>query len=427
MASLDGPRPRTPEKGRCDPNLGGNTADQARNWGFLGGIFSEIERGSDTGRATGFQLASRASQAFQTPQATVSPKTKSQNLIVEDVISAIYAGSVEGGPNGNLQSQIKRVAVELSRRKASQFTKRLLDGLSENPEELVQLEALVVLGFAHPEVMRKHHIALATEGRRLGVLLEKAGRPERAKEIFEVLCSMAPTERTLELELAGVMRRSGQTKELIDRYMERAQQHMQRGEKDLALPWLQEVLALDRTRTDVTALIREVRHDQHHKITSKRSNRRFVLAFAVFAGLFGALGYREWNIQKQYTAVPQANLANLVSIEERSMALSTLRDEQKLWLGRYRVDSEIQSLADQKAKILQKVAEEVESQQREMAEKLQMAEDWRLQGLEAVDRSDWTKARECFEKALAVAPPAWKHRAALLTDVEALRTAEEGK
>ena len=61
----------------------------------------------------------------------LSPKTKSRNLIVEDVISAIYAGSVEGGPNGALESQVKRVSVELSRRKASQFTKRLLDSLSE--------------------------------------------------------------------------------------------------------------------------------------------------------------------------------------------------------------------------------------------------------------------------------------------------------
>ena len=39
---------------------------------------------------------------------------------------------------------------------------------------------MVVLGFGHPEVMRKHHIALSTEGRRLGVLLEKAGRAERS-------------------------------------------------------------------------------------------------------------------------------------------------------------------------------------------------------------------------------------------------------
>ena len=55
----------------------------------------------------------------------------------------------------------------------------------------------------------------------------------------------------MELELAGVMRRSGNTTELVDRYLERAQLHMQRKEMDAALPWLQEVMALDRNRKDV--------------------------------------------------------------------------------------------------------------------------------------------------------------------------------
>ena len=185
----------------------------------------------------------------------MSLKSKKQ-LIVEDVISALYAGGVEGGPNGNLKAQVKRVSVELGRRKAHQFTKRLVDSLASNPDELVQLEALVVLGFAHPDVMRKHRIALSAEGRRLGGLLEKAGRSERAREIFEMLCERFPTDRTFELELAGVVRRSGNSEELIERYMERAQEHVNRKEMDDALPWLQEVLALDRNRKDVTRMIR---------------------------------------------------------------------------------------------------------------------------------------------------------------------------
>ncbi|MEZ5973351.1 MAG: hypothetical protein R3E96_00515 [Planctomycetota bacterium] len=190
----------------------------------------------------------------------MSAKTKSQNLIVEDVISAIYAGSVEGGPTGNLNAQVKRVRVELGRRKATQFTRALLDSLSENPDELVRLEALVVLGFAHPDVMRKHQVPLHTEGRRLGVLLEKAGRPERAQEVFELLCSLEPENRTFEIELAGVMRRSGKASDLIERYMERADSLMTAGKGEQALPWLQEVLALDRNRRDVTMKIRDIRH-----------------------------------------------------------------------------------------------------------------------------------------------------------------------
>jgi len=357
----------------------------------------------------------------------VSLPTKSRNLIIEDVISAIYAGGVEGGPNGNLKSQVKRVGVELGRRKASQFTKRLLDGLSENPDELVQLEALVVLGFAHPEVMRKHHIALNTEGRRLGVLLERAGRPERAQEIFEMLCSLAPTERTLELELAGVMRRTGKSSELIERYMERAQQHLRKGEHELALPWLQEVFALDRSRSDVTAMIREVRHHLSNRIHAARSNKRFALAFVCFAAVFGALGYREWNIQAQYKHLAAANRTDLTSMDARIVALQDLRAEHRIWLGSNRVASEIQELQEQQAALLQSFAEQAQAQQEKLKEQLEMAEEWRRQGLEAVDRSEWAIARERFEKALESAPANWQHRATLEVDVAALRTAEAGQ
>ncbi len=357
----------------------------------------------------------------------VTPSTTKRNLIIEDVINALYADGLEGGPQGNLRSQVKRLHVELGRRKASAFTKKLLNSLTESPDELVQLEALVMLGFAHPDVARKHHIALATEGRRLGALLEKAGRPDRAKEVFELLCEYSPTDRTMEIELAGVMRRAGNSEELIERYLERAQEHLARGESKLALPWLQEAYALDRSRADVSALIRDARHDHHHRLTSFRSNRRFALMFLLVLGVAAAIGYRERNLHNSYMAIPAANGDSTTSIAARLGSLQLFQDENAYWLGMSRVESEIEELSARGKEILFEAIEAQKAVARELAEKTQEANHFRRLGLQCSDRSEFSEARLQFEEALKVAPTDWEHAVSTRRDVDAIRRLEAGQ
>lgn len=357
----------------------------------------------------------------------MTPSTTKRNLIIEDVINALYADGIEGGPQGNLRSQVKRVHVELGRRKASAFTKKLLNSLTECPDELVQLEALVMLGFAHPDVARKHHIALGTEGRRLGVLLEKAGRPDRAKEVFELLCEYAPTDRTMEIELAGVMRRAGNTEELVERYMERAQQHLGRGESKLALPWLQEAYALDRSRADVSALIRDARHHQHYRIASSRSNRRFAGAFLLILSAAAGIGYRERNLHNRYIAIPSADETSSTSMAARLGSLQLFQDEHSYWLGTSRVELEIESLAAKGQQILFERVEAQKAAVREEAGKTDEANHFRRLGLQWSDRGEFGKARLQFEEALKVAPDGWEHAGSTGRDVEAIRKLEAGQ
>ncbi|MEZ6021707.1 MAG: hypothetical protein R3F17_16935 [Planctomycetota bacterium] len=272
----------------------------------------------------------------------------------------------------------------------------MLDSLSENPDELVRLEALVVLGFAHPDVMRKHQVPLHTEGRRLGVLLEKAGRPERAQEVFELFARWN-RNRTFEIELAGVMRRSGKASDLIERYMERADSLMTAGKGEQALPWLQEVLALDRNRRDVTVKIRDIRHGVANKRTAKQSNRRFLVAFVVLASVFGALGYREWSVQQQFRAIELADQNNLTSIAQRIDALEDLKSRHRIWLGLGRLEREVEEPRAADAKIKSDALEAVQREQQALREQLDRAEFARLEGLQAVDRGEWALAIEKFE------------------------------
>lgn len=356
----------------------------------------------------------------------MSPSTK-RHLNVDDVIAAIYAGSVEGGPNGNLKAQVKRVSVELGRRKAHQFTRRLLDSLAQNSEDAVQLEALVVLGFAHPDVMRKNHITLASEGRRLSKLLEKQERNDRAREVLELLCERYPDDRNLELELAGVVRRSGKTEELIERYLERAQEHFGRKELDLALPWLQQIIALDRNRKDVTRMIADIRHHQSNRRHSARSNRRFVVVFLMVGALLAGLGYREWNIHQETESIPIADRKDLNSMAARMSALQGLLGDHQLWLGRNRVMREVSEL-EAASQTLREEAQAAQAQEQQaLEEKRTQAEYLRQEGLKAADLGDWSTAREQFQAALLAAPQDWEHRATLKKDIQAIKAMGSGQ
>ncbi len=356
----------------------------------------------------------------------MSPSTK-RHLNVDDVISAIYAGSVEGGPNGNLQAQVKRVAVELGRRKAHQFTRRLLDSLAANAEDAVQLEALVVLGFAHPDVMRKNHITLAAEGRRLGQLLEKQGREDRAREVLELLCERYPDDRTLELELAGIVRRSGKTEELIERYLERAQEHFGRKEMDRALPWLQQIIALDRNRKDVTRMIADIRHHQSNRRNSAKSNRRFVVVFLLVGAVLAGLGYREWRIHEQTQGIPVADRTDMASMSARIGALESLVEDHQLWLGRSRVDRELTELRAAGQTILEEAQAEQSARQEALLEQRTRANFLREEGLKAAELGNWASAREQFQMALDAAPEGWEHQGSLQTDIEAIDALEGGQ
>ena len=69
------------------------------------------------------------------------------------------------------------------------------------------LEALLVLGLAHPEVFERHRISMPQEGRRFAILLERAGNPQRAEDMLRLLLEMFPTSETLKSELEALERR----------------------------------------------------------------------------------------------------------------------------------------------------------------------------------------------------------------------------
>lgn len=352
-------------------------------------------------------------------------------LIVEDVVAAL-TGPADEGANGAssspeaLRKQLQHAAAEFDKRTADAFGRALLDSLCEDPGNLRQLEALIVLGLAHPDVLEKHRISLAVEGRRLAVLLERAGEVDRARSVLELLAGYMPEERTIDHELAGILRRSGNTDELVERYLRRAEAAVEEGRINEAIPWLQEILLLDRTRRDVARMIRDLRYQESDRVRSRtRRNRLLVLLVLLSAALTAVVG-REVDIRRDYAALPAADEDDPESLYDRQEALADLIAKHRVWLGVLSATSERDRLTSQIADHERETDRAARAQDSERRRRAEQADASRMRALMYSERGEYAKAIADFEQALELAHEDWKHRQQVERDLVALREWQAG-
>ncbi|MBL6721411.1 MAG: hypothetical protein ISQ08_08355 [Planctomycetes bacterium] len=340
---------------------------------------------------------------------------------VGQILEAVTGGQeVDLDPEA-LRGRMESAAEEFDRRTATAFCDALLDQLSDDPANVRLLEALVILGLAHPDVLASARISLAVEGRRLAVLLERGGEPERAQAVLEFLASRMPGEPTIDQELAGLMRRSGNTAALVERYLSRAEAAVERGRVGEAIPWLQEVLLIDRTRRDVARMIRDLRYGEVARERASQRRTRWALGLATLSTL-ATVGVA-WNLDAhtRFTQLPAAEAHDEAALRCRLDALEGLAHARPVWIGSTRVAEERQRLRDQLAGLEQAVQVEAQLEEQRAAEQLAEAEAHRLRGLALVDSLRLSEALVAFEACLQVAPADWPQGEQVRTDAEALR------
>ena len=342
-------------------------------------------------------------------------------LIVEDVVSALTGSTEPGTPASDLRSQLERAAAEFDKRTADAFGRALLDSLCEDPGNLRQLEALLILGLAHPDVLERHRISLAVEGRRLAVLLERAGEVERARGVLELLAGHMPGERTIDHELAGILRRSGNTDELVERYLARAERAVEEGRINEAIPWLQEILLLDRTRRDVARMIRDLRYQEAERLARRgRRSRLLVLLVLVSAGLTALVG-RELDIRREMGQLVTAREEDPDTLYQRRQGLERLIQRHRFWLGFFAAAAERDELTQLIADYEHEASRRARAREAEDRRLTEMAEAARMRALMYSERGDFEQALADFEKALSLAREDWEHREQVEADVAALR------
>lgn len=343
--------------------------------------------------------------------------TAADNVIVEEVVIALTGGE---GQRADLRVQMERAACEFDAHTANSFCKALLTHLTEDPAAVRELEALIILGLAHPGVLEENRIPLVQEGRRLAVLLEKKGEAERAQTLLEMLATHAPGDRGVERELGGIMRRTGSLDRLVERHLRRAEEAIRSGKREEAVRWLREVLLLDSSRRDVARMIRDLRYEAGETRARWRRVLQVAAVVTLISGAVYGVIWREGRIRGEVEALPTAASNDVPAMQARLAKLDGLMDEHKLWLGTLDASHERARLRAELDKIAATRREAERGQRMARERAVAAAESERVRGRYAAEQNDFVEAREHFTRALQIAPLDWPQRMQVQTDVDAI-------
>lgn len=341
-------------------------------------------------------------------------------MIVEDVVTAL-TGDVASGPGARaaIRSRMQRAADEFNERTAEAFARALLDSLTQNPTDLRQIEALIILGIAHPGILERHRISLDHEAERLLFLLERAGETERAETMREVLADRLTIEEVPDTEAPQAAPKADR-QELIERHLRQADEAAQSGRTKEAIACLREVLALEPGRRDVTRLLRDLRQAQ--KDRKKRLGRGLKTMLVVIA--LGAAAYGVWmreeSVRSRYLDIPPAKGDDPASLRARASAIEDLIASERFWFS-------MKDALEDKGRIeaqLRRRTEESEKERHEAAmvleERVQNADAARVRGLMYAQQGKFDLALADFRQALELAPKGWEHRKRVQADLAAI-------
>jgi hypothetical protein len=257
----------------------------------------------------------------------VSNTTTDNECVVADVVTALLGVDEEGELAGGHAELAARAAKELDAATAQSYCRALLAHLADQPQSVAELEALIVLGLAHPKVLEAHRIPLAQEGRRLAHLLEREDQADRAQALLELIAARSPEDRQVDHDLASMMRRTGNADRLVERYMRRAEDCVASARTKEAISWLQEILMIDRSRRDVARMIRDLRWGDQEKRLRWRSRLRTSAIVLLLGAAVTFVIQRERDVASRFDAVPPAVSGDLASLRARLGQLERLESE----------------------------------------------------------------------------------------------------
>lgn len=358
----------------------------------------------------------------------MSPKVAEQKLSVEAVVDALTSpldGQLE--EETCLADQVERAASDLDGGSAMQCARTLVDCVYEEHPDPCHLEALVILGLAHPRVFRKHGLSLSDEGRRLALQLEGEGRMGRAGDLLEYLLQIFPDDREVQQDLASFMRRSGGVEEFIERCMQRAESEATRGNYMDAISCLQEVLLHDQGRRDVARMIRDLRYAEMEARDQKRRRQRIAAGVLALIALIAVVAVREYRIYRAYSVIPVAAADDVQALRARLSEVESLVDRHKFWVGVFSAMDEQSELQLKIEALDARVAEKRREELREKEQRQASAGAARTRGLVAVERGAMEEALAEFNTALSLAEPDWEHRERIQADVAAIESWLQGQ
>jgi tetratricopeptide (TPR) repeat protein len=343
----------------------------------------------------------------------------SSTLIVRDAI-ALVMGDDAAPPEleGHLRARVEAVRSMPSKQVEEVLATIAADAGEDAASDV--LSAALVLCLAHPRQAAGQKLNAAACGRRLAGAFEREENVDSAFAALRVVSAAAPGNAGIERAYASLMRRQGMVQELVDRYLARAQHLLDEGEQQEAIPWLREVLLLDRSRKDVARMIRDLRFDE---VESKRARRRRVRVAGVALALSLAVSLgvlRERNVRRQFEVIPAAMHGDLPALQTRLGAIERFVGANPVWHGALGALQERSELRVEIERLQEEAAARLELEESARRRQDSMADSACIMARHAAERGDFAAALEEFRHALELASESWPHTERTRRDVEAL-------
>jgi tetratricopeptide (TPR) repeat protein len=324
--------------------------------------------------------------------------------VVEDLVRALSGVDGDAAPAAALAARMKHAASRVDEITAQVAARALIGELCQDPLNLRRLEALLVLGMAHPALLARHGIDVRREGERLALLLEHEGRTERAAAFRETIDARFPAHQPE--PAVG----TPDTPVRVDALLREAASAVAEGRTRDALRLLQSVLTVDPTRKDVARMIRDLHYEKAQK--RRHLRRAWLAASAVFVLLAatGVVVRRERSVAAEWAHLPAAVPQDLAALEARHAAVDDLLERRGAWLGMASAVRERNELERHIQQARTRLAEDAARVVEELRERRAQAELLRDQARLAAERGDYTQARSSYSRALEIADADWEHR-----------------
>jgi len=365
----------------------------------------------------------------------VSAQAADKKLFVDDVVTAL-TGTVQpsGDARGVFEDQMKRATGEFDLRTAEAFARALLEALCQEPIDPRRLEALLILGLAHPTILDRHRISLEKEGERLAAMLAAQGQHDRARTLLDVIAeatstpAVEPDAPTAEAAAPGAAPESSapapspveRDHARIEALLRQADEAVARGRTSQAIQCLQSVVALDRHRRDVARMIRDLRWEEQER--RARSIRR--LKFAALVLVLGAcvvgLGWRESEVRRRFAAIPPASSGDLTALRARLENIDGLLAEERVWLGMASALTERTELQREVTDLEARAAAKRSEVVVQVSRAAEVAEAIRLRGMLYAQQGRFEDALAELRRALETGGPAWPQRGDVEKNVAAI-------
>ncbi len=245
---------------------------------------------------------------------------------------------------GVFEDQMKRAMEEFDLRTAEAFARALLEALCQEPMDPRRLEALLILGLAHPTILDRHRISLQKEGDRLAAMLNAQGQHDRARTLLDVIAQANDVDDGSEEDVvpppvsnvpapAAVPNPVERDHARIESLLRQADDAADRGRTARAIHLLQEVVSLDRHRRDVARMIRDLRWQEQEGRARSVRRLKFAVYALVAAALVAGVVWRDKDVRQRFDSIPTANAGELPSLNARLAGIVDLIDQERVWTG----------------------------------------------------------------------------------------------